>query len=338
MKTYFVVFGLLALGLLFSAEFEDIYIRRVESQEPDQAVLVQNCDPGGKEPTWITVKVWTPNPFEESTHALFYYKNSTTGGWAQIEDCTVLQYGKECTVHLPIYLGGMGDKTEALELLRATMEKGSTRYEAEMEIYLNHMRTQKEIIIDNKTGTYLSLLEGVDPDRFCSSDGSLCCRLKDDYESVTGLEAQSEALQKECQVDAARILIENAINTLNDMDRDAAACSDAIATVQGAESTATGRGCNSGSVSAQIGALKTQIREGNYALDTSALSSAMASQCGGAAIPPVTTGGTGTAGTGGTGTGGTQATGGNGSSKPICPGMFILMLLPLALMVHRWDS
>jgi len=342
MKIYSIVFGMLVLGLLFSAEFEDIYIRRIESQDGDQTILVQNCDPGGKEPTWITVKVWTPNPFEETTHAFFYYKNFTNDQWVQIEDCTVLQYGKECQVFLPIYLGGRGDRTESLELIRATMEQSPTRYEATMEISVNHQRTEKEKIVDNKTATYNTLLAEAGTNSFCNSGASLCCKLKDDYESVTGLEARSEALQKECQVDAARILIENAINTLNAINRDASACSAAIATVQGAESTATSRGCNSGAVRTQIDALKAQIREGTYTADVTALNSAMASQCGGATVPP-STGGTGTTGTGGTGTtgtgtGGTGGTGAGGNgSKPMCPGAFILFLLPLALMVYRWD-
>ena len=342
MKIYSIVFGLLALGLLFSAEFEDIYIRRVESQDGDQTILVANCDQGGKGPTWITVKVWTPNPFEESTHAFFYYKNFTTGGWVQIEDCTVLQFGKECQVFLPIYLGGRGDSTESLELIKATMEKGSTRYEATMEISVNHLRTAKEIIVENKTAVYLSLLPSAGAHSFCNSDRSLCCKLQEDYSSVTGLEAQSAALQKECRVDEARILIENAINTLNGINENAPACSAALAEVANAESTAIQRNCDSGGVRTQIDALKAEIRNGNYAPSLAALNSAMSSQCGGATVGEVDpgdvdtgTGGTGT-GTGSTGTGGT-GTSGSESSKPMCPAGFVLFLLPLALVVYRWD-
>jgi len=343
MKIYSIVFGLLVLGLLFSAEFEDIYIRRVESQDGDQTILVTNCDQGGKEPTWVTVKVWTPNPFGESTHALFYYKNATTGGWTQIYDCTVLQYGKECIVFLPLYLGGMGDKTESLEVIRATMERGSTSYEADMEISFTHARTEKERIVDNKTAAYSTLLAEAGTHSFCNSDRSLCCKLQTDYSSVTGLENRSKALQKECQVDAARILIENAINTLRAINGNASACSAALAEVASAEQTATQRGCNSGSVRTQIDGLKAEIRNGNYALSLAALNSAMSSQClGGASVEEVEPGdvdtGTGAGGTdtGGTGTGSTD-TGSSGSSKPMCPGMFILFLLPFALMVYRWD-
>jgi len=339
MKIYSVVFGLLVLGLLFSAEFEDIYIRRVESQDGDQTILVQNCDPGGKGPTQITVKVWTPNPFEESTHALFYYKNFTTNGWVQISDCTVLQFGKECQVFLPIYLGGRGDRTEALELIRATMEKGSIGYEANMEISVNHMRTEKEKIVDNKTVTYLSLLSSAGGHSFCNTDRSLCCKLQNDYASVTGLDNRSAALQKECRVDEARILIENAINTLNTINTDAPACSAALAEVAEAESTATQRNCNSGGVRTQIDALKTEIRNGNYGFSLAALNSAMSSQCGGASVGEIEPGevDTGTGGTGTGDTGGTQGTGSSGSSKPMCPAAFVLFLLPLALMVHKWD-
>lgn len=336
MKTILLAFGLVAVGLLFSAGFDDMYIRRVESQDPSQPVLVQNCDPGGKEPTWITVKVWTPNPFGESTHAFFYYKNFTTGGWVQIYDCSVLQYGKECQVHLPLYLGGMGDKTESLEVIRATMEKGSTRYEATMEISLNHVRTDKEKIVENKTATYRALYAEVGGYSFCDSAGTLCCKLKDDYESVAGLEARSEALQKECQVDAARILMENAINTLNAIKRDAPACSAALSGIANAEQTANQRNCNSGTVRAQIDALKAEVRNGDYELDLSALNSAIGSQCGGLGLP-AGLGGSGPAGPGQDSGSQLPASGSGGQEKPFCPGMFVLMLLPLALVVFRWD-
>lgn len=336
MKIHSIVFGLLVLGLLFSAEFEDIYIRRVESQDGDQTILVQNCDPGGKEPTWVTVKVWTPNPFGESTHAFFYYRNYTTGGWVQIYDCTVLQYGKECQVFLPLYLGGMGDKTESLEVIKATMERGSTRYEATMEISLNHVRTEKEKIVDNKTATYNTLLAQAGAHSFCNPDRSLCCKLQDDYSSVTGLEARSEALQKECQVDAARILIESAINALKGINGNASACSAALAEIANAEQTADQRGCNSGSVRTQIDALKAEVRNGNYETSLVALNAAMASQClGGAAVGEIEPGEVPVSGSQPPVSGGAQQETGNG--KPMCPGMFILFLLPLALVVCRWD-
>ena len=343
-----LVIGVLLLGVLFSAAFEDIYIRSIESQPPTQSALVQNCDPGGKAPTYVTVKVWTPNPFNESTHALFFYKNFTTGGWVQIYDCSVLAFGKECQVHLPIYLGGMGEKTESLELMYASMQKGSTKYEATFTMSMNHLETDKEKITDNKTAVYSTLLAEAGSHSFCNSDRSLCCKLQNDYSSLTGLENRSAALQKECRVDEARIMIESAINNLTAINNDASSCSSALAQIAEAESTATTRGCDSGTVSSAIDALKTGVRGGNYDLSLASLNSAMSSQCGGATVNETGTGGTGTAGngtegtgggTGTEGTGGTQGTGSSsGTSKPICPGMFILFLLPLALMVYpKWD-
>ena len=323
------------MGLLFSAEFEDIYIRRVQSQDPSQPVLVTNCDQGGKGPSQITVKVWTPNPFGESTHAFFYYRNFTTGGWVQVYDCTVSQYGKECQVFLPLYLGGMGDKTESLEVLRATMEKGATRYEATMEISINHVRTEKEKIVENKTAIYRALFAEVGAYNFCNSDESLCCRLRDDYESVAGLERRSEALQKECQVDAARIMLEDAINTLNGIKESAPACSAALAEIANAEQAANQRGCNSGGVRTQIDALKAEVRNGNYNASLAALNAAMASQClGGASVGEIEPGEVPASGSQPPVSGGAQ----QGGGKPICPGMFILFFLPLALMVRTWGS
>ena len=216
------------------------------------------------------------------------------------------------------------------------MEKGSTKYEAALNMTVNHLRTDKEKIVENKTATYLSLLSTAGQHSFCNSDRSLCCKLQSDYASLAGLNNRSAALLKECKVDDARIMMENAVNGLTAINDNASACAASLSEIATAESTATSRGCDSGAVSTQIDALKSQVRNGNYALDLSALNSAMSSQCGGTSVQAVQPGDVGNGIP--AGTGGTQGTAGTGKSKPFCPGMFILFLLPLALMVYsKWD-
>jgi hypothetical protein len=278
---------LVLLGVSFCPTLDDSYVRQVNSQSPEEAILVSNCDPGGKGPTYVSVKVWVPNPFEETATAKLYYKNFTTDDWVLGEDYNVLQYGKECEIFLPLYFGGMGDDTEELEVLRVELTKGSTTYEAEFEIEFEHLRTTKETIVENKTALYLSTLESVGERSFCNSGRSLCCKLQEEYDNLTGLDAQVPGLLKECRVDDARILMEEAVNHLRDIENSASSCSAALAEIATAEATATQRGCNTGAVRTQIDALKSQVRGGTYELSLSALNSAMASQCGGASVTQV---------------------------------------------------
>ncbi|MEW5996287.1 MAG: hypothetical protein AB1657_01695 [Candidatus Micrarchaeota archaeon] len=335
MKARSLVFGLLVLGLLFSAEFEDIYIRSINSFNPDETVMITNCDVQGDKPTYITVKTWVSNPFGETAPATFYYWNFSTGNWMNLSTCNVLQYGKECQVFLPAYLGGMGTETESLELMRVTMSRGSTTYEAVFEFSIEHLETDKEKIVANKTATYLSLLAQAGSHSFCNAGRSLCCKLQTDYSSLTGLDNRSAALLKECRVDEARMLIENAINQLRAIEGNASSCSAALAEIADAEDTANGRGCNTGAVRTQIDALKNEVRNGNYDPSLSALNSALSSQCFGATVEEVEPGEAPVPGSPVSG-GGEQET---GNGKPICPGLFILLIIPLIAVVHhKWGS
>ncbi|HNT60733.1 MAG TPA: hypothetical protein PKJ97_02020 [Candidatus Bilamarchaeaceae archaeon] len=325
---------LVVCGLAFCEAWE-IYIREVDSQDPTRAVLVQNCESGGKGPSYVTVDVWTPNPFGERTDAYFYYKNATTGDWVQFFECGVLQYGKECNVRLPLYLGGTGERTETLELIKATMSRGSTRYEAEMSFPLNHVKTTKETIVENKTAEYRRELSDAQALSFCSADGTLCCKLKEDLSALGGLDNRSAALLKECRVDDARLLLEGAINDLRSIKDSSSHCSAAIAEITNAESLANSRGCNSSAVRTQIDALKARVRDGNYETSLAALNSAMSSQCLGAQVQDVAPGDAPPAGT----PAGSQppSTQPGGSDKPMCPSMLVLLaLLPFA--VFRWGS
>lgn len=335
MRTYPLLFGLALLGILFSAEFEDIYIRSVNSFNPDQTVMVTNCDVQGDKPTYLSVKVWVPNPFGETTKSYIYYKNSTTGGWVQFAECNVLQYGKECQVFLPVYLGGKGGRTESLELMKVTMSRGSTTYEATFEFSLEHLETDKEKIVTNKTALYRTLLAEAGRHSFCNADRSLCCKLQGDYSSLLGLDNRSAALLKECRVDEARMLIEDAINQLRAIDANASLCSAALAEIADAEGTANSRGCNTGAVRSAIDSLKSEVRNGNYNPSLSALNSALSSQCFGATVEEVEPGEVPVSGSQLPASGGGEREAGN--RKPICPGMFILLLIPLVMAVHRWD-
>ncbi len=337
MRAHALFLLLVLLGVSFCPTLDDAHIRRVNGEYPEEAILVSNCDAGGKGPTHASVKVWVPNPFEETATARLYYKNFTTDDWVLGEEYNVLQYGKECEIFLPLYFGGMGDDTEELEVLRVELTKGSTTYEAEFEIEFEHLRTNKEIIVENKTALYLSTLDDVGEHSFCNSDRSLCCKLDEEYDALTGLDAQVPSLLAECQVDDARILMEEAVNDLRDIDSSASACSAALAEIATAEATANQGGCNSGAVRTQIDALKSEVRNGNYELSLSALNSAMASQCGGASVQEVEPGDVPTTGTGAEDDWVPPAAG-NGDEKPCCPSMFMLLLALLSLWVHAWDS
>lgn len=337
MRAHALFLLLVLLGVSFCPALDDSYVRRVASQSPEEAILVSNCDAGGKGPTYVSVKVWVPNPFEETATAKLYYKNFTSDRWVLGEEYNVLQYGKECEIFLPLYFGGMGDDTEELEVLRVELTKGSTTYEAEYDIEFEHVRTTKEIIVENKTALYLSTLDDVGELSFCNSDRSLCCKLDDEYDSLTGLDAQVPDMLAECRVDDARILMEEAVNDLRDIENSATACSAALATIANSEATANQRGCNTGGVRTQIDALKSQVRGGTYDLSLSALNSAMASQCGGASVSEVQPSDLPPAGTGAEDEW-TPPTTGNGDEKPCCPSMFILLLALLSLWVHAWDS
>lgn len=325
---------LLVSGFVFSADFE-AELNTINSQPASSDVIVHNCDAGGDGPEYITLGIWISNPFEERTTAYFYYKNFTNNEWVQSGECIVLEFGKNCNMRIPAYLGGRGEEVESLEITKVTMSSGATTHEAVFEVPLNHFPTAKEIIVANKTVVFREELASAQELSLCS--GSTCCKLKEDRDSVSGVEAESAALLKECRVDDARLLVEGAINTLVAVNGNASACAAALAEINSAESLANSRACNSGNVATQITALKTAVHGGNYGLSLDALNSAMSVQCLGAQVEDVAPGDVPTTGTGnesGTGTGSNAGTG----SKPLCPSAFVLAaILPLALMVYRWD-
>ncbi|MDD2655460.1 MAG: hypothetical protein PHQ80_02210 [Candidatus ainarchaeum sp.] len=329
---------LLVSGFVFSAELE-VELSTIDSQPVSSNVLVHNCDSGGNGPEHITMGIWVENPFGERTTAYFYFRNFTNDQWVQAAECPVLEFGKTCNVRIPVYLGGRGEGVDSFEIARVTMTRGSTTYEAVFDVPLNHFPTAKELIVENKTEVFLDEYADVQPLSLCSSDGSTCCKLKADRDSLVGVEAESEALLKECRVDGARMLVEGAINTVRSINGNASACTAALSEIKSAEDLANSRACNSGNVATQIAALKTAVRGGNYGMSLDALNSAMSAQClGGAQVEnvepgdvPTTTGGEAGTGTPGAGTSGT-------GSKPMCPSAFVLAaLLPLAMMVHKWD-
>lgn len=323
---------LLVSGLIFSADFEP-ELNTINSQPVASNVLVHNCDAGGDGPEYITLGVWVPNPFEERTTAYFYYKNFSNGQWVQNAECIVLEFGKTCSVRIPIYLGGKGEAVESLEITKVKMTQGATTHEAIFEVSLNHFPTAKELIVANKTEVFLEELPSVQALSLCS--GATCCKLKDDRDSISTVEADSLRMLEDCQVDSARMLVEGAINAITDINDNAPACSAALAEINSAESLANSRACNSGNVATQIAALKAAVRGGNYEPSLDALNSAMSVQCLGAQVEDVAPGDVPTTGTGddaGTGTSGTNG------SKPMCPSAFVLAaILPLSLLVYRWD-
>lgn len=329
---------LLVSGFVFSEGFEDVEVTRINSQAVSSNVIVHNCDDDGDSPEHISMDIWVPNPFGERTIAYFYYKNFTSGQWALVDtECPVLEFGKTCNVRMPIYLGGQGEGVDTFEIAKVSMTQGSTTHEATFEVPLSHYPTAKELIVDNKTEVFQEEYASAQALSFCS--GATCCKLDADLDSLSGVEEDSSNLLKECRVDDARMLVEGAINTLADINTNAPACSAALAEISSAEALANSRACNSGNVATQITALKTAVHNGNYGLSLDALNSAMSVQCLGAQVEDVEPGEVPTTGTGtdaGTGTGGTGSTGG---SKPLCPSAFVLAaILPLALMVSKWDS
>ncbi|MFA5411867.1 MAG: hypothetical protein WC350_00775 [Candidatus Micrarchaeia archaeon] len=324
---------LLVSGFVFSEDFEP-QLNTINSQAVSTDVIVHNCDIGGDGPEYITFGIWVPNPFGERTTAYFYYKNFTNNEWVQSGECIVLEFGKNCNMRIPAYLGGRGEAVESLEITKVTMTDGSTTHEATFEVPLNHFPIAKELIVANKTVVFREELASAQEHSLCS--GSTCCKLKADRDSVSGVEEESEALMKECRVDDARLLVEGAINTLVDVNNDAPACAAALAEINSAETLADSRMCNSGNVATQIAALKTAVSGGNYGLSLDALNSAMSVQCMGAQVEDVEAGDVPTDGAGGTSTPGGNT--GTSGQKPLCPSIFVLAaILPLALMVYRWD-
>jgi hypothetical protein len=330
---------LLVSGFVFSEDFEP-ELSTINSQAVSTDVIVHNCDAGGDGPEYVTLGIWVNNPFGERTIAYFYYKNFTSGEWALVDtECPVLEFGKTCNVRIPIYLGGRGEEVESLEIAKVTMAQGATTYEAIFEVPLNHFPTAKELIVANKTEVFLEEYASVQPLSLCGPGGSTCCKLKADRDSLIGIEGESAALLTDCQVDGARMLVEGAINTVRSINEDAPACTAALAEIKNAEDLANSRVCNSGNVATQIAALKTAVRGGNYEPSLAALNSAMSSQCLGAQVEDVEAGEVPVTVDTGTGTDspGAGNTGTNGS-KPFCPSTFVLAaLLPLALVVYRWD-
>jgi len=327
---------LLVSGFVFSDDFE-VQVNTINSQPVSSNVLVHNCDAQGDAPEHISMGVWVSNPFGERTTAYFYYKNFTNSQWVQAAECIVLEFGKTCDVRIPLYLGGRGEGVETLEIAKVTMAKGSTTHEAVFEVPLNHFPTAKELVVANKTEVFRAELASAQALSLCS--GTTCCKLKDDLDALSTVEADSSNMLKECKVDGARMLVEGSINTLADINTQAPACASALAEISSAESLADSRACNSGGVATQIAALKAAVGGGNYEPGLDALNSAMSVQCLGAQVEDVAPGDVPTTGNdAGTGTNGTEGSAGTNGSKPLCPVAFVLAaILPLAFMVSKWD-